>query len=102
MQREVERETIERLEHELAGDRQLVAQLGSLVQRTAQGDRVVLELESFFAQRVDRHGQIVGGGIIVVASGERSACHPSNATSPPPRLVARNRLSHTMTGSAAC
>ena len=53
VQRDVERQAVERGEHVLAGDRQVVAQLGPLVQGAPQRDRLVEQVAGFVAQGVE-------------------------------------------------
>ena len=52
---QIERQTLERFEHDVAGDRQVVADLRPLVQRAPQRDHVVEQVAGFFAQCVGRH-----------------------------------------------
>ena len=59
VQRDIERQTVQRLEHVLAGDRQVVADLGPLVQRAPQGHHVVEQIVGSVAQRVEFHGRMV-------------------------------------------
>ena len=61
VQRDVERQAVERLEHGLPGDRQLVADLGPLVQRATQLDHVVEQVVGSVAQRVERMAEVDAG-----------------------------------------
>ena len=51
---------VDRLEHVLPGDRQVVADLRPLVELPPQPHRLVVEVLGFLAQRLDRHGRMVG------------------------------------------
>ena len=55
VQRDVERQAVERLEHHLAGRRQVVADLGMTMQPATQRHRLVVQVTGFVAQRVERH-----------------------------------------------
>ena len=60
VQRDVERQAVDRLEHDLPGDGQLVADLRPFVELASQSDRLVVEILGFLAQRLDRHRRMVG------------------------------------------
>jgi hypothetical protein len=56
VQRDVQRQSLDRLEHDVARDRQVVPHLGPLVQRAPQLRHVVEQVAGFLAQCVGRHG----------------------------------------------
>ena len=59
VQRDIEGQAVERLEHHVTGCREVVADLRVPVQTAAQPHRFVMEIPGLVAERVERHAEMV-------------------------------------------